>query len=168
MPPSARKREEEEAATYAKSLGFAIDGVKGMARKEIESSLLAVRRRAGFVVLMDKYVTLKQQYEELKAYLSITQMFLGETNKFLQNLRGLIFWTDPRVSFFFLFCCLLVSLFLFRFGLKLALQGGVIYFCRPPCLQDPLPPLPLIPLLRMASIEESPLFILYKQQNKHL
>ncbi|QDZ19003.1 hypothetical protein HOP50_02g15110 [Chloropicon primus] len=134
--------------------GGAIDGVKDMARKE----MLAVRRRAGFVVMMDKYVELKKQYNELKSYSGITQMMLGDLNKGLQNVRGLILWTDPRVSFFCVFGCFLSSLFLFWFGLKVALQLSVLYVLRPPFLQDPLPPVPLIPFFRMASVQESPLW----------
>ena len=139
--------------------GDAIDGVRGLARKEIESKLLAVRRRANFVILMDKYIQLKNQYEELKSYAGIFQMMLGDLNKCLRNLRGLIFWTDPRVSFFFVFGSFLFSIFLFWFGMKITLQLAGLYVLRPPCLRDPFPPLPLNPFFRMASLEESPLYI---------
>lgn len=151
---------KNRAESVLSKAGDAIDGVRGRARKEIESSLLAVRRRAGFVVFMDKYIQLKKQYDELKSYSGITQMMLGDLNKCLQNIRGLVLWTDPRVSFFFVFSLFLVSLFLFCFGFKLTMQLALIYGLRPPVLRDPYPPLPLIPFLRMSSVEESPLWCL--------
>jgi hypothetical protein len=138
--------------------GGAIDGVRGLARKEIESKLLAVRKRASLVIVMDKYIQLKRQYEELKAFSGIFQMLLGELNKGLQNVRGLVLWTDPRISFFFVFGCFLFSLFLFWFGMKATLQLSGLYLFRPPCLRDPFPPLAFNPFMRLSSVEESPLW----------
>ena len=138
--------------------GGAIDGVRGLARKEIESKLLAVRKRASLVIVMDKYIQLKRQYEELKAFSGIFQMLLGELNKGLQNVRGLVLWTDPRISFFFVFGCFLFSLFLFWFGMKATLQLAGLYLFRPPWLRDPFPPLAFNPFMRLSSVEESPLW----------
>mmetsp|Transcript_1863 Transcript_1863/g.4279 ORF Transcript_1863/g.4279 Transcript_1863/m.4279 type:complete len:1394 (-) Transcript_1863:144-4325(-) len=144
----------------------AIDGAKGLARKEIETKLLAARRRANVVVLMDKYLQLKKQYEELKSFAGISQMFLGDFNKSLQNVRGLVLWTDPRVSFFFVFGCFALSLFLFFCGMKCTLQLAGLYLFRPPCLRNPFPPLPFQPFYRLSSIQESPLWCYMKIQHQ--
>ena len=202
---------------------------RGLAKKEIETKLLAARRRANVVVLMDKYLQLKKQcvastpldfpqtrlptapsppplspfsvnevrrpgrnakeaaklwesnadsafvlfsdanwarYEELKSFAGISQMFLGDFNKSLQNVRGLVLWTDPRVSFFFVFGCFALSLFLFFCGMKCTLQLAGLYLLRPPCLRNPFPPLPFQPFYRLSSIQESPLWCYMKIQQR--
>ena len=70
----------------------------------------------------------------------------------------MLYWSDPRITFFGITLILMTSVFIFAAGLKPAAQMVVVYVMRPPWAKDPFPPWVFLPFHRLAAIHESPLF----------
>lgn len=147
-----------KAEQVKEKVGDALSGALGGARAAAREKMLAVRRRAGLVVAADRYLQLKSQYEELKTYSGICQMLLADFNACLGQVKGLLYWSDPRITFFGITLILMTSVFIFAAGLKPAAQMVVVYVMRPPWAKDPFPPWVFLPFHRLAAIHESPLF----------